>query len=185
MDEELIAFGSREYALLLGLLVMARAMDFLSTWIATPNLRLEANPLARRLGWKWGAALNLVICGVVALWPMLTIVFATTSLLVAARNFQAAWLMRSLGEDAYRRWMVERLSEVSRGLYLFCLFAQAAFFAVLGSALVLFSENLIIPLGIGVGTVIYAVAVVFYTLLSFWRIRRTARALAFPIAPDL
>jgi hypothetical protein len=127
----------------------------------------------------------VAICGLVALWPLLTIVFATTSLLVAARNFQVAWLMHSMGEESYRRWMVERLSEVSRRLYLFCLFAQAAFLAGLGSALVLFSEDLIIPLGIGVGTVIYAIAVVFYSLLSFWRIRRTASALASDLFPDL
>ena len=29
-------------------------MDFLSTWVATPNLVLEGNPIAKKLGWRWG-----------------------------------------------------------------------------------------------------------------------------------
>ena len=41
--------------------------------------------------------------------------------LVAARNFQSAWLMRSLGEQAYRDWHVERIQETRVTLYLFCL----------------------------------------------------------------
>ena len=32
----------------------ARGMDFLSTWVATPNLVLEGNPIAKKLGWKMG-----------------------------------------------------------------------------------------------------------------------------------
>ena len=51
--DDLVQFNPRNYALFLGLLVAARGMDFLSTWIATPRLVLEANPLARRLGWRW------------------------------------------------------------------------------------------------------------------------------------
>jgi len=185
MDEELIAFGSRQYSLLLGLLVVARGMDFLSTWVATPNLRLEANPLARILGWKWGVVLNLAICPAVALAPILTIGFATVSFLVAGRNFQLAWLARTMGEEPYLRWMSDRLREVPRGLYLFCLFAEGAFFAGMGSALIWFSEKVAIPMGIGVGAVFYAIVVVLCSLLSFWRIRRPAGILASKISPDL
>ncbi len=59
--EDFIPFGSRLYFFLLAFLLFARAKDFLSTWIATPNLLLEANPIARRLGWiviliSWGIA---------------------------------------------------------------------------------------------------------------------------------
>ena len=35
---------------LVGAMVFARGMDFLSTWLVTPTLKLEANPLARRVG---------------------------------------------------------------------------------------------------------------------------------------
>ena len=81
------------------LLFVARGMDFLSTWVATPNLVLEGNPIAKKLGWKWGIPLNLALCVGLAFWPLPAIVISTTSVLVAARNFQSAWLMRSLGEQ--------------------------------------------------------------------------------------
>ncbi len=38
---------------LLGAMVFARGMDFLSTWLVTPTLALEANPLMRRVSWVW------------------------------------------------------------------------------------------------------------------------------------
>lgn len=171
--EEFIPFGGADYFLLLALLVFARGMDFLSTWIATPNLVLEANPLARKLGWKGGLIVNAILCVAFARWPLPAIVIVTTSLLVAARNFQSAWLMRSLGETQYRFWMAERLAETRLSLYFFCLFAQTMLVALLGTGLILFSEPTLVPTAIGFGLVTYAVAVTFYTLLSLWRIRRS------------
>ena len=172
--DEILPFGGPIYFLYLGLLIFARGMDFLSTWIATPNLVLEANPLARKLGWKGGLAVNVVLCAVFARWPLPAIVIITTSLLVAARNFQSAWLMRSLGESQYRFWMADRLSETKLSLYLFCLLAQTALVGAVGASLVLFSPAALVPVAVGTSIVTYAVAVTFYTLLSLWRIRRSA-----------
>jgi hypothetical protein len=119
--EELVPFGSRSYALLFLLLFVSRGMDFLSTWVATPNMVLEGNPIAKKLGWKWGIPLNVALCLGFAAWPLPAIVISTTSVLVASRNFQSAWLMRSLGEQIYRDWHIERIQETSVTLYLFCL----------------------------------------------------------------
>jgi len=174
MTEDFVPFASRSYALLFLLLVVSRGMDFLSTWVATPNMVLEGNPLAKRLGWRWGIPLNLVLCFAFAFWPLPAIVISTTSVLVAARNFQSAWLMRSLGEQFYRDWHIERVQETSVTLYLFCLFAQTALIGGVGTAVVYFSERRLVPLAIGLGIVAYAVAVAFYTLLGIWRMRRAA-----------
>ena len=172
--DDTVAFGSRTFFAMFALLSLARGADFLSTWIATPNLVLEGNPLARLLGWKWGAAVNLGLCAAFAAWPFGAIFVSTTSLLVAARNFQSAWLMRSLGEEAYRQWYVERLLQTNIALYLFCLAGQTLLTAVIGGALVVFYNGMLIPLAIGMGVLGYAVAVTFFTLLSVWRIRRSA-----------
>lgn len=168
-------FASREYCLLLLLLVFARGMDFLSTWIATPNLVLEGNPLAKKLGWQWGLLLNIVLVSVLAMWPLSAIVVATASVLVAARNFQSAWLMHSLGEEHYRQWHVERIQETRITLYLFCLAGNTLLTAGVGAALIYFSHLRLVPFAIGMGMVAYAVAVAFYTLLAIWRIRRAAK----------
>jgi hypothetical protein len=175
--DDTFQFASRDYCLMLLLLVFARGMDFLSTWIATPNLVLEGNPLAKKLGWKWGLALNVVLCVALAAWPLSAIVVATASVLVAARNFQSAWLMHSLGEEIYRQWHVERVRETRVTLYLFCLAGNTLLTAGIGMALIYFSDLRRVPFAIGMGMVAYAVAVAFYTLLAIWRIRRATKKL--------
>ena len=174
MTDDFAPFGTRTYAVLFLLLLLARGSDFLSTWIATPNMILEGNPIAKRLGWKWGIPVNLGLCFGFAFWPLPAIVISTTSVLVAARNFQSAWLMRSLGEHLYREWHVERMQETSVTLYLFCLFGQTALTAGVGAAVMYFTDwdrNPVL-LAIGLGIVAYALAVAFFTLLGIWRLHR-------------
>jgi small-conductance mechanosensitive channel len=175
--EDTVTFAGRDYCLLLLLLVFARGMDFLSTWIATPNLVLEGNPLAKKLGWRWGLLFNIALVSVLALWPLSAIVVATASVLVAARNFQSAWLMHSLGEEIYRQWHVERVQETRITVYLLCLAGNTLLTAGVGAALIYYSHLRLAPFAIGMGMVAYAVAVAFYTLLAIWRIRRAAKKL--------
>ena len=169
--EEFLPFGSPVYLGVLGCLVIARGMDFISTWVATPNLVLEANPIARKMGWKLGLAINAILCFLFALWPLPAIVIITTSTLVAARNFQSAWLMRTVGEQEYRFWMGERLAQAPRGLFMLCLGAQTGLVGSLGAVLMFFSQLHLVPFGIGMGMVTYAIAIFVYTLLSVWRVR--------------
>lgn len=176
-----VAFGTGKYLVMLALLLFARGMDFLSTWIASPNLVLEGNPFARKLGWRWGIPLNILICVLLAFWSVPAIVVITTSVLVAARNFQSAWLMRSLGEHTYRDWHIERVREVQPVLFVFCLLAQTLLVAGVGVALVYFSgpttpqplvSTLTVSQAVGLGIIAYAIAVAFFTLLAVWKIRR-------------
>jgi hypothetical protein len=171
--ENLVRFGSSYYWLMLLTLVLSRGMDALSTRIATPNLVLEGNPIAKFLGWRWVLPMNAVICMLLAVWPFGAIVLSTMSLLVAARNFQSAWLMRSLGEEAYRAWYIQRIQETQVTLYLLCLAGETGLFAAIGTVIILFSDSVVL-LGIGCGTVAYAGAVVFYILLARWRMRRAS-----------
>lgn len=171
--DSFISFGSRVYWLLLASLVFCRGMDVLSTRIATPNLVLEGNPIAKLLGWRWLLPVNLGFCVALAAWPLPAIMLGTMSLLVAARNFQSAWLMRSMGEEAYREWHIQRIQETRVTLYLFCLAGESGLIAVIGAVIILFGDTVVL-LGIGWGTVGYASAVAFYILLARWRLRRAA-----------
>jgi len=143
---------------------------------------LEGNPIAEWLGWKWGAAVIVVICVALSFWPLSAIIVATASVLVAARNFQSAWLMRTMGEHGYRDWYVQRMAESPLGLYLVCLAGNALLTAGVGAALIVFSSKWpvesdawVIPLAIGMGIVAYAVAVIIFTLLAVWRTRRARK----------
>jgi hypothetical protein len=172
MTGDFFPFASRRYVVMFGLLFFARGMDFLSTWLATPNLVLEGNPLAKKLGWKWGALVNVALCVTFAFWPLTAIIVITAGLLVAAHNFHSAWLMRSMGEEAYREWFSERIAETRLPLYLACLLGETVLTGVIGGALVLFSEMDSIAFAIGFGVIAYSGIVLFYTLLSLWRLRR-------------
>lgn len=110
-----------------------------------------------------------------ALWPLSAVVVATASVLVAARNFQSAWLMHSLGEDAYRDWHVQRIRETRVTLFLLCLAGNTLLTAGVGAALIYFSSMRLAPFGVGMGMVAYSIAVAFYTLLAVWRIHRAAK----------
>jgi len=166
-----VPFGAYEYNIMLVALLFGRGADILSTWVATPNLMLEANPLARRLGWKWGLVFNLALCFLVAFYPLPAVVVVTTSLLVAARNFKTAWLMRAMGEERYLVFMLNQMNSANRRLYVVCLFAEGILTAIVGVVVICYSRAPSIPLGVGGGIVAYAVAVVFYSCLSLWRSR--------------
>lgn len=174
MDEP-VPFGRQSYMVLLGVLFLARGADFLSTWIATPNLLLESNPIAKGLRWRWGLVVNVVLCFGFAFWPLPAIIIATTSALVAARNFQLAWLMRTAGEMNYRMWMVSKLDETPLSLFVFCLLAQTGLEAAVGGVLAWASGTRLVPFGIGMGIVAYALTILVFTFISLWRNRRSVR----------
>src|SRR5947208_15831497 len=160
--EDFLIFGSKGYCLILLALIFARGMDILSTWIATPNLVLEGNPVAKILGWRWGLPVNAGICLILAFWPLPAIVLSTTSVLVAARNFQSAWLMRSMGEEAYRDWHVARIQETRVTTVLLCLAGNTLLTAFIGGVVIVFSNLSLVPFGVGAGIVAYGGAVAFY-----------------------
>ena len=170
MSDQFVAFASRDYFLLLACVAFSRAMDFFSTWVATPNLLLEANPIARKMGWKIGITFNIILCLLFPLWPLPAIVITTTSVLVAARNFQSAWLMRSMGEINYRVFMTERLTQAPRGLFFSCIVAQSFLYALLGAFLMYFADWRLVPFAVGMGMITYALAVTVYTTISVWRV---------------
>lgn len=176
-------FGSGLYFLLLGVVLAGRGADLFSTWIATPTLALEANPIARWLGWKAGIVANLVMAALVALLPLAAISIATTSIMVAARNLQSAWLIRAVGEHAYQSWIAARYRNSSPGIF-FCLLAlHTGLITMIGAALMSFSGQQLVPFAMGFGIVVYAIAVSFFTSLSMRRAARQQRALASLLHP--
>jgi hypothetical protein len=175
MDDP-VPFGSRAYFVFLAVLVAGRGADFFSTWIATPNLVLEANPIAKKLGWRWGLLVNGALCGVFAMWPLPAIIICTTSLLVASHNFQEAWLMRALGENRYRSWKGEAVAEARLPLAVACYAAQTVLGGSVGAALVWFNGDQPVPLGVGLGIIGYAVAVSIYSLAALRRSRKRGGA---------
>lgn len=91
--------------LIVGLGILARAADVISTRLVTPTLALEGNALMRRLGWR--AAWATLAAGLIGYWSIgLGIMLITASLLVAGSNLGRGWLARALGERETEEMMI-------------------------------------------------------------------------------
>ena len=172
MTDQFLRFGSAPYFVYLALMLFSRGMDFFSTWVATPNLALEGNPFAKWMGWRGGIIFNVLFCALVSVWPLPAIMVSAMSLLVAARNFQSAWMMRSMGEDAYSVFIHQRLMTAHPGLFVSCIGAQSFLTGLVGVGIMCVTDERSIAFAIGAGIASYAVAVLFFSVLSIWRLRR-------------
>ncbi|MBM3892612.1 MAG: hypothetical protein FJ388_26130 [Verrucomicrobia bacterium] len=158
------------YWLCLLLLVAARGLDFLSTWVATPSLLLEANPIARAMGWRLGLALNALLCLVAAAMPFVAVLVSVTSVMVAARNFQAAWLARTMGEYEFRDHLREQFRRADKRLVLGCVWAQAVLYCVIGGTVVALAGEIMVQ-AIGWGIVGFGLAVAVHSTHYYRRVR--------------
>jgi hypothetical protein len=155
MTYEFVPFGSTQYFYYLAALLFARGMDLLSTWVVMPTLVGEVNPISKRLGWRGGILSSVIFSAVVAAWPLPAIIVSVVSVLVAARNFQAG-----------SNLMLDRPR-----LFAFCVAAQSGLFAVVGGAVMVFSETWSEVFAIGLGIVVFGAANLFFNMLSWWRNR--------------
>ena len=97
---------------LVAAMFVARLLDFLSTWVVTPRLELEANPLMRRMRWGRMALINLPLLGLPFLHAGLAITFIVTSLLAAGSNFIGGALAKGMGERRQLESQLRALREI-------------------------------------------------------------------------
>src|SRR5271168_3968540 len=88
------------YHYLFAFALLSRICDLLTTWLVTPKLKLEANPIARKLRWPY-AFLTLFAAFLAYWWAPVCVMLTTGSFLVAGSNAMKIALARSMGEDAY------------------------------------------------------------------------------------
>ena len=91
-------------------ILIGRIGDIGSTYLVTPGLRLEANPVARKLRWPF-ALLTVLVC-LVPYWNTpLAVPIAVTSLVVTAENLRFGWIARALGEDELLAFLQSQLPQ--------------------------------------------------------------------------
>jgi hypothetical protein len=158
------------------LILIARLGDIGSTYVATPTLRMESNPVMRFGGWKL-AALTLLACLIPYYSAPLGLSALVLSLLVTSSNLSKGWLMRALGETDYQS--VIQLAAARSSL-------STALAFVLGSAVSVGLAGLIMIFVSGgsgtwgywaaVGVALYALAIAAYGVLAAVRTFRVAKA---------
>lgn len=115
--------------------LLSRLGDIGTTFLVSPTLKLEANPIAQRLGWKYTFATTAL-----AAIPYYSIhggiAVCTASFLAAAFNASEAMLARFMGEEKYAALNREAIQKmpIVLGLSLLCL---PAFFLMTWGLLIL------------------------------------------------
>ena len=131
------AFTSQpvEVHALAALVLLSRVGDVASTYLVTPTLRLETNPVARRLGWPFALA-GLLVCVLPYYNTGLGAMVLTASILVTGSNLSRGWLARAVGEAEWEAIMLRAARGASRRAALSFTLAAAACPALLGVLLV-------------------------------------------------
>jgi hypothetical protein len=162
--------------LLCALIFLSRLGDIGSTYLITPKLRLEANPIMRKLGWWFGVA-TFFVCLVPYYSTALAIIVLVPSLMVSAANASKIWFARAYGESEYHELLlrVARRSRLSHALA--PTIVAAVFTALVGLVLLLVSPEPARDWGywFALGFLAYAFVIGFYGSLFFIRLFRKAK----------
>ena len=119
------------------LLLLARLGDVGSTWLATPKLKLEANPVVRRFRWPY-AWLTVLVALLPYYSVQLGIILLVASLLVCASNFSKLWLMRAMGEAEYHAFVTRVAARAHLPSSLFFILMPSLCVAIIGLLLLHF-----------------------------------------------
>jgi hypothetical protein len=168
-----VAFVSQQYFIFVALLACSFALNMASVWATSPRMVLQANPFMKRIGWCGAIAQGFLASGLFAMWPLAAVFGSTALIMMSARNFHDAWLMRVCGEENYRAWAIEHFHNVPLSVSLLYLCAQALPIAVMGAAVIYFSRGTLIALGIGIGIVYYAFGVAWFSARAMFKAQRS------------
>ncbi len=161
------------------LVLVSRIGDIGTTYLATPTLALEANPIARRFGWRFALA-TLVVAGIPYYSRELGVMVATMSLLVSASNASKVMAARAMGEQAYLQLSRQVVAGTGTVLGICFILLPSAFYALLGGVMLLFFPGPEAGWGcyFAGGILAYAFAIVLWGTHRFLMLKRKARAAA-------
>jgi hypothetical protein len=161
--------------LYLVLCIVSRSLDFLSTYISTPTMKMEANLLAKRLGWKKMILLNILLCVMASFSLPLTAIICTVSLLVSGHNMSRGLTTRGIGEEKTREIMDKALQNLSIGIILLFTLSYAVVYVGIGIFLIMTALGSLVQ-WVGYGFILFGFAIALHSNISvFYRKRQLAR----------
>lgn len=162
--------------LLCGLILLGRLGDIISTYLVSPKLQLEANPLVRKLGWRFASA-TVLLC-LIPYWSTAGgVVVLIPSLMVSAANISKIWFARAYGESEYYELLLRLARESRLASALVPILVAASFIAVIGLVLLLLSPDPSRNWGywFALGFLAYALAIGFHGSMFAIRLFRKAQ----------
>jgi len=122
--------------------LLSRLLDIFTTYIGTPKLKLEINPIARKLGWIYCWSTTLVaFIAYYHIWQGLII--AIISFIIALLNASRLWLIVYIGEDNFTQYANNAALKIGNWRLLGLKMIQPFILFVIGIIMVFFcpSEN--------------------------------------------
>lgn len=158
--------------------LLSRISDLLTTWLVTPKLKLEANPLARKF--RWPFAFLTLLTAFLAYWaPEVTVILTTGSFLVAASNATRIPMALTLGEESYFQLAIQHAAKGKFWTGWLARMAPVFFYTFLAIFIFFFYPT---PdswgFWIAYGVAIYCFVYALYGTTSFIKYRKLGRALA-------
>jgi len=164
------------YHYLFAFALISRASDLLTTWLVSPTLKLEANPIARRFRWPFGF-LTLLAAFLAYWFPEMCVALTTASFLVAGSNAMKIPLARSLGEEAYYKMTLESVAKGPFWTGLLIRLAPAPFYALLAALIFFTNASDTWAYWIGVGVACYVLAILIHWPIAYVRLWKIGKAL--------
>jgi len=168
----------RPLDILFAFTLLSRACDLLSTWLVTPRLLLESNPIVRRFRWPFGF-LTLGTAFLAYVQPEVTVMVAVSSFLVAGSNCTRIAVSRGLGEQ---KLYENAVALAGSGPYWDGLLSRLApvpcYLLLAGLIYFLCPSALDWGNYVATGIVIYSFVFALYSTTSYNRYRKLARRAA-------
>jgi hypothetical protein len=157
--------------LLAALLLISRLGDIGTTYLITPRLHLESNPIVRRLGWRFAVA-SILLCLVPYFSEAAGVMILVTFLLVAAANARGLWFARATGEAEYQAMLMRAVHRSRRIQALVPVWVSAGFVFLIAFVVLLFYPDPSADWGfwVGAGVAIYGFIVALYGTLTVRRL---------------
>jgi len=160
-----------------GMLLLARIGDIGTTFLATPTLKLEQNPIVKKLGWPF-AILTLFLCLIPYYSIPIGVIGLVVSLMVSVSNSLGLWLVRSVGETQFHALLIKAAAQANLKHSLILLMLPVIFIVLLGISVMIIYPHPSKDWGFwfACGFFTYALVMAIYPTLAFLRMRRIGLA---------
>jgi hypothetical protein len=160
------------------LILVSRLADIVSTYLVSPTLKLEANPIVRKLGFRF-AFLTLLLCIIPYYHRGLALIVVVPSLLVASSNISKYWVVKTLGEEEYGRRLLIFAATSKKSRALFSVLGSAFFVTLAGLVLLLLSPHRNSwGYWFANGIIVYGIIAGLYGSLAYHRLFKQARKIS-------
>jgi len=155
------------------LIFVARLGDIGTTYLNSPELKLEQNPIAKKFGWPF-AFVTLLLFLIPYYSIPLGIIILVVSLLVSVSNSLRTWIIRTIGETAFHEMIIKTAAEAHFSRSLLLLMLPGLFVTLLALTLLLFYPNPDKDWGFWFagGIFSYALVLFLHPPIAFLRFRR-------------